>query len=42
MNNTEYAAMMYATGVSDGQAHLTPKYEDEPEYAVGYAVGEGK
>lgn len=42
MNDAEYAALMYATGMSDGRDHLIPKYEDEPEYAIGYAVGEGK
>lgn len=42
MTGREYAVMMYADGLADGIAHLPPKFEDEPEYATGYAVGEAQ
>jgi hypothetical protein len=41
MTNEDYAEMMYRDGYQDGKMRLPCKYADEPEYATGYASGEG-
>lgn len=40
MTGREFAKMMYQDGFEDGRRHLPRKYEDVPEYAIGYATGE--
>lgn len=39
MTHKEYAKMMGGLGFEDGCCRLPAKYADEPEYAVGYALG---
>lgn len=39
MSDHDYAVLMYRDGYEDGIHNVAPKYADEPEYAIGYAVG---
>lgn len=42
MTAQEYAQIMYSAGLEDGRNHWPSRHEDVPEYATGYAVGEGQ